>query len=209
MSGNVPSFRAVNLSIDDCLALETTFRSQAEALSHSMWVLTGMLSLIKSEGFVPKDQSLFRQYISSLSMGLAHQANIAAAGTSFATLKRRQSYAAHFLPSYPDALKKAALAAPACSASSLFLEEDLSKLAAVSNEASSIKSNQAVLDFVSGRYPRSPRRSPRPSSSRYRQGRSNSPRTPKRVRFSGTPPPSPSRSPSASASSPKKQNFGK
>ena len=48
VSKTLPNFRAVNLMVYECMALGTTFRSQAEALSHSMWVLTGMLSLIKN-----------------------------------------------------------------------------------------------------------------------------------------------------------------
>ena len=55
----LPTFRSVSLTVEECTALETTFRCQSEALSHSLWVLTGMLSLIKNEGFVPKDQGLF------------------------------------------------------------------------------------------------------------------------------------------------------
>ena len=94
-------------------------------------------------------------------MGLAHQANIDAAGMSFTTLKRRDLYSAHFLPGYPDALKKSALGAPAGTTSALFQEGDLSKLSSVYNESSSIKTQQAFLDYVSGKYSRSPRRSPR------------------------------------------------
>ena len=45
-----------------------------------MWVLTGLLGLIRQEGFVPRDQQLFKQFASSLSMSLAHQSNVAAAG---------------------------------------------------------------------------------------------------------------------------------
>ena len=206
---HLPTFRSVSLTVEECTSLETTFRAQAEALSHSLWVLTGLLSLIKNEGFVPKDQALFRQFISSLSMGLAHQANMSAAGISFTTLKRRALYSSHFLPSYPEALKKSALGAPACFSSSLFLEEDLSKLAAISNESSSIRTNQAFLEYVSGRHSRSPQRSPR-QQSYYRQRRRSpsSPKTPKRVRFSGTPtPPTPPKS--SSSSSPSRKNFGK
>ena len=206
MTKKLANCRSVSLSINECTHLESTFRSMSETLSHSMWILTGLLSLIRNEGFVPKDQQLFQQFISSLSMGMAHQANIAAAGTTFSALKRRQLYASHFLPSYPEALKQAALASPTCFTSSLFSDEDLTRLASVSNEASSIKSNQALLDFVSsGRRPRSPRRSPRSYSGYNRNRRRSSrspPRTPKRVRFAGTPPPSPSRSsPSTSSSS--------
>ena len=167
-----------------------------------MWALTGLMSLIRQEGYLPQDSALFHQLLNSLSMSLAHQANVAAAGASFTTLKRREFYAGHFLSSYPDGLKRAALSAPSAFAATLFSEEDLEALSSSSNQSTSNKTNQAILDYVSGHRSRSPYRSPRPSTSGYRRGRSpRSPnRTPKRVRF-GTPPPS-SRSPSP-AKSPK------
>ena len=43
---NLPSLSSVNLSIEGCIALETSSRSQMEALSYSMWIITGMISLI-------------------------------------------------------------------------------------------------------------------------------------------------------------------
>ena len=79
----------------ECASLESSFRGQVEGLSHVMWVFTGLLGLIRQEGFVPKGQQLFIQFVSSLSMSLAHQANVAVAGASFTCLKRRRLLIRH------------------------------------------------------------------------------------------------------------------
>ena len=186
----VNMFRSVGLSLQECLSLESLFRGQTEALSHSMWVLTGLLSLIRQEGFVPRDETLFHQFVSSLSIGLSHQANLSAAGTSFSCLKRRELYVSHLPPIYSESMKRSLLASPASLGSALFKPEDVERFSVLADRSSNIKSNQSVVEFMSGsaRRSRSPRRSPsRPSSSSYvpRNRNSRSPsRSPKRVRFS-------------------------
>ena len=212
LSNKVSLSRHVPMAASECQALEATFRAQAEALSHSMWVLTGLLSLIKQEGFVPSDQSLFLQLVNSLSMGLAHQANIAASGITFSTLKRRQLYHGHLHKTYSASLRKELLKAPACSSSgSLFREEDISKLLTVSDQTSSLRNSRALVDMVKiFSRSRSPHRSPSRLAGPPHRSRTP-PRSPKRVRFAGTPPPparSSSKSPSRSPRSPK-QTFQK
>ena len=198
--------RSVSLSLGDCQALEATFRGQVETLSHSMWVLSGLLALIRKEGFLPNDQALFQTLISSLSMGLAHQANMASSGITFATLKRRQLYTSHMPEHYSKSLRKELLKAPSCTGISLFRPEDLVRLAASNQESSSLRHQNALVRIVSS-FVRS--RSPRSSPSRPGSSRSRSPvRSPKRVRFSGTPPPSSNRSSSRSPSNSPK-NFHK
>ena len=199
------------MSVAECSKLETTFRSQIEALSHSMWVLTGLMGLIRQEGYVPKDQTLFHQLVSSLSMGLAHQANIASAGASFTTLKRRHYYVDHLKPVYPDCLKRVLLASPALSSASLFREEDIARLVEVTNQSSSISAHQSMVEVASSlSRSRSPRRSPARSGSSFRPRSPRTPvRSPKRVRFS-SPRSSPHRPAGTSKSPPPpKQNFGK
>ena len=204
LSKKVSLGRSVFLSVGDCQALEATFRAQVETLSHSMWVLSGLLALIRKEGFLPNDQALFQTLVSSLSMGLAHQANMASSGITFAALKRRQLYTSHMPDHYSKSLRKELLKAASCSGVSLFKSEDLVRLSASNQESSSLRQQNALVRIVSS-FVRS--RSPRSSPSRSGSSRSRSPgRSPKRVRFSGTPPPgrSSSRSP---PSSPK--NFAK
>ena len=194
-------FRSVGLTLQECLSLESLFRGQTEALSHSMWVLTGLLSLIRQEGFVPRDETLFHQFVSSLSFGLSHQANLSAAGTSFTCLKRRELYVSHLPPIYSESMRHSLLASLG---SALFKPEDVERFSVLADRSSDIKSNQSVVEFMSGsaRRSRSPRRSPnRPSTSSYvpRNRGSRSPsRSPKRVRFSS--PKSTAKSPPPNAS---------
>ena len=156
--------------------METTFRCQIEAISHFMWVLTGLMGLIKQEGYVPKGQALFLQLVSSLSMGLAHQANIASAGVSFATLKRRHYYVNPLILGYPDCLKKVLLASPTLSAAFLFREEDITCLVKVTNQSSSISAHQSLVEVASSlSRSRSSRRSPGHSGSSFRPRRPDTP----------------------------------
>ena len=49
----------VGLTVREAAALELSLRSQAEALSHSMWVLSGLLGFVRLQNFAPAYFSLF------------------------------------------------------------------------------------------------------------------------------------------------------
>ena len=185
--------RMANISIKDLFSLEAAFRAQVESLSHSMWVLTALIAFLKRDGYAPSDPHLFNQLVSSLSMGLSHLANSSASCTSFVVTKRRECYLAFLPPVFSDVSKRSLLRAPANIASKLFSDSDVISAREASNLASSLQSQQALVDVASrGRVSpsrgRSPSRSPR--SGRSRQSSSGS--SPKRVRFSDakSPPPS-------------------
>ena len=90
-----------------------------------MWIFTSLLGLIRQDGFVPRDPQLFDQFVSSLSMSLAHQSNIASAGANFTCLKCCRLLVCHLQPIYQEVLKLALLS-PSC-ASTLFDDLELSK----------------------------------------------------------------------------------
>ena len=179
----------VGLSIREAAAFEASLRSQSEALSHSMWVLSALLAFVQLQNFAPEDSALFNTILMSLSKSLALQANMTATHTAFLGLKRRQFYLSH-LPSYfSEVGKRAVLSSPAVLASSLFAESDVARLLC-ETQTSSFRSQQALVDVVShgsGACARrsSPGRSPsRASPSRRRSRESGSPSRPqKRVRF--------------------------
>ena len=203
------TYWSVGLTVAECMALERVFRGQTEALSHSMWILTGLLALIHDEGYFPKDENLFHQFVSSLSIGLSHQSNLAAAGTSFTCLKRRELYVSHLPPIYTEPMKQSLLSSPASLGSSLFKEEDVARLSELADRAGNIKASQSVIDFMSSGRSRSPKRSPsRPSTSGYqyrvrspRSPRRSPSRSPKRVRFNPTPNPTPKSPPARTPNS--------
>ena len=180
----------VGLSIREAAALEGSLRSQSEALSHSMWVLSALLAFVRLQHFAPEDANLFNTLVTSLSKSLAHQANLTATHTVFLGLKRRQFFLSH-LPSYfSEVSKRAMLSSPVVLASSLFAEEDVTRLLAETQTYSSLRSQQALVVVVSRSsgarfHCSSPGRSPsRASPSRRRRRDSGSPSRPqKRLRF--------------------------
>ena len=197
--------RLVGVNLRESEILEATFRSQSETLSHSMWVLSALLGYIKLQGFAPADPTLFDQMVTSISKGLAHQAKISAACTSFITHKRRAFLISHLPPFFPELSRKSLLSAPAALADQLFKESDISSLLESASVFSTLRSQQAMIDVASksvssSSRSRSPRRSPYRQSG-YRRRFSRSPaRSPKRVRFKNQPV-------STAKSPPPKKNF--
>ena len=88
----------VGLSVRDATALEASFRAQSEALSYSMWVLSGLLGFVRLQGFTPTDPALFNQLVTALSKSLAHQAQVTTSHT-YICHKWREFYLSH-LPAY-------------------------------------------------------------------------------------------------------------
>ena len=199
-----PSYH-VGLTVCEAAALEASLRSQSEALSHSMWVLSGLLGFVRPysmwvlsgllgfvrlQNFAPADSSLFNTLVTSLSKSLAHQATLCASHTAFLVLKRRQFYLSHPPAYFSDVNKRSMLAAPAVCTDFLFAEADVACLLSDTQTSSSLWSQQALVVVAShsaGARPRrsSPRRSPaRHSPSGCRRRESGSPaRGFKRVRF--------------------------
>ena len=180
----------VGLSIREAAAFEASLRSQSEALSHSMWVLSSLLAFVRLQNFALEDATLFNTIVTSLSKSLSHQANMTATHTAFLGLKRCQFYLSHFPSYFSDVAKRAMLSSPVVLASSLFAESDVARLLSETQTSSSLRSHQALVDVVScGSGGRSRRFSParshaRSSHSRRRRRESGSPSRPqKRVCF--------------------------
>ena len=150
----VPSFtRLLGVSLKEAEVLESSFRNMFEILSHSMWILSGVLAYVKSQGFVPRDPSLFDQLVSSLSKGMAQQAN--------SWLPARRSSAANegsFTSlTFP-------LISPLALSDFLFSESVISRLLEVSCSSAALQSQQAIVEVASKGSGRS--RSPCRSSGR-------------------------------------------
>ena len=77
----------VGLSIRESEALDASMRSLSETLSHSMWILSGLLAFVWLQNFAPEDSSLFNNFVTSLSKSLAHQATLTASHTAFLALE--------------------------------------------------------------------------------------------------------------------------
>ena len=176
------AYRQVGINWRDTCRLESALRGQAEAISHTMWMLSGLLGFIQRDGYVPSDKALFQQLTSSISIGLSDQVFSSACCANFMTLKRRQFVLANLPPSFPEPLKKAMLGAPSALGSTMFDESQVQNLVDVAKACSQMKSQQAMVDATYRSNRRSPRRSPSRGFDKRRTSQSP-PRSPKRVRF--------------------------
>ena len=171
-----PSYH-VGLTVREAAELELSLRCQAEALSCSIRVLSGLLGFVRLQNFAPADVSLFNTLVTSLSKSLAHQASLCASHTAFLVLKRRQFYLSHLPAYFSDINKRSMLAAPAvCSNFFLFAEADVACLLSDTQASSPLRSQQALVDMASRSTGAhllrlSPRRSPACSPVSWSQSR--------------------------------------
>ena len=136
----------LGLTIREAAALEASFRANSESLSHSMWLLSGLLAFVRLQGFTHADSSLFH---TSLSKSLDHQAAVSASHTVFIGLKRRQFYLSHLPTYFSEVSKRAMLSSPFVCSDSLFAESDVARLLVDTQASSSLRSQQALVDVAS------------------------------------------------------------
>ena len=123
--------------------LERLFRSQLEMTSSSLWLMSGILAMLKRDGFQPSDQTLINAALSSASATLSQQARSSSAGAAFMRSKRRESLLQHTSIPVPEAQRKALTVSPG-SGDSLFNEEILGEVVAQVQCSSLISSNLGV-----------------------------------------------------------------
>ena len=130
--------------------LERLFRCQLGATSSSLWMMSGILAMLKRDGSNPSTPGLFNTAISSVSASLAFQARTAASGSVFLRTKLRESLLAHSKVLIPDPQKRALIVTPG-SDSGLFSEPLLDSVAAQVKEDSLVSSSLAVSKALSSR----------------------------------------------------------
>ena len=119
------------------------FRSKLEMTSSSLWLMSGILAMLKQDGFQPSDPTLFNAALSSMSASLLQQARPASAGASFVRAKRRESLLTHTSIPVPEAQRRSLTVAPG-SGTGLFNEDILSEVVAQVQRSLLISSNLAV-----------------------------------------------------------------
>ena len=115
--------------------LERLFRTQLDATSSSLWMMSGILAMLKRDGFNPYTPGLFNTAISSVSASLAFQARTVASGSVFLRAKHRESLLAHSKVPIPEPQKRALIVTPG-SDSGVFSEPLLDSVAAQVKEDS-------------------------------------------------------------------------
>ena len=79
----VGSKRWGSITFSEMERLERVFRSQLEVTFSSLWLMSGILAMLKRDGFQPSDPTLFNAALSSVSAVMSQQACSAAAGSTF------------------------------------------------------------------------------------------------------------------------------
>ena len=74
---------------------ESVSQSSLEECSFLLWMMSGLLSQLKRDGFNPSDPTLFNTTISSVSAALSSQTRSATSVSTFMRSKRRESLLAH------------------------------------------------------------------------------------------------------------------
>ena len=128
-----------SITFSEMERLERLFQGQLEVTSSSLWLMSGILAMLKRDGFQPSDPALFNSTLSSVSVALSKQARTAAAGSTFIRAKRRESLLAHTTLPVPETQKRDLTVTPG-SSSGLFDSEVVSQV----QSSSQISSNLAL-----------------------------------------------------------------
>ena len=136
----VGSRRWGSVTFSEMERLERLFQGQLEVTSSSLWLMSGILAMLKRDGFQPSDPALFNSALSSVSAALSRQARTAAAGSTFIRAKRRESLLAHTTLPVPETQKRDLTVTPG-SFSGLFDSELLAEVVSQVQSSSQISSN--------------------------------------------------------------------
>ena len=137
-SHTLGSRRCGSITFSEMERLERMFQGQLEVTSSSLWLMSGILAMLKRDGFQPSDPAL-----SSVSAALSRQARTAAAGSTFVRAKHRESLLAHTTQPVPETQMRDLTVTPG-SSSGLFDSELLSEVVAQVHSSSQISSNLAL-----------------------------------------------------------------
>ena len=132
-----------SVTFSDMERLERLFQVQLEVTSSSLWLMSGILAMLKRDDFQPSDPTLFNSALSSVSAALSRQARTAAAGSGFLRARRRESLLAHTSLAVPETQKRSLTVTPG-SSSGLFNAELLSEVVSQVQSSSQISSNLAL-----------------------------------------------------------------
>ena len=132
-----------SVSFNDMERLERLFLNQLEVTSSSLWLMSGILAMLKQDRFHPSDPSLFNAALSSVSAALSRHARSSAAATGFIRAKRRESLLAHATLPVPESQRRSLMTSPGNSVG-LFNSGLLAEVVAQVHSSSQISSNLAL-----------------------------------------------------------------
>ena len=182
----VGSRRWGSISFSEMERLKRLFQSKLEMTSKSLWLMSGILAMLKRDGFQPADPTLFNAASASVSVTLSLQACSSASGSTFIRAKRRDSLLSHTAIPMPEIQQHALTVSPG-SESLLFNEEILGVVVAQVQQSSLILSNLAMsrsLGRGRGRSSSSPLANPSSAGS-SRSGKPHDKRSASSSRYGG------------------------
>ena len=180
----VGSKRWGSVSFAEMEKLERLFRTQLEMTSKSLWLMSGILAMLKRDGFQPADPTLFNAALASASATLFQTAWSSAAGSTFVRAKRRDLLLVHTEIPVPETQRRALMVSPG-SETLLFDEEILSVIVSQVQQSSLISSKLAMSRSLArgrGRSTSSPLAAPA-SAGAFRQGQQRRKRSSSSSRF--------------------------
>ena len=136
----VGSKRWSSISFAEKEKLERLFRAQLEMTSKSLWLMSGILAMLKRDGFQPADPTLFNTALAAASATLSQTALSSAAGSTFLRAKRRDSLLAHTEIPVLESQRRSLTVSPG-SEPLLFDEEILGVVVSQVQQSSLISSN--------------------------------------------------------------------
>ena len=132
-----------SITFSEMERLERLFQNQLEVTSSSLWLMSGILAMLKRDSFQPTDPTLFNSALFSVSAALSRQARTAATGSGFIRAKRKDSLLAHTSLPVPETQKRSLTVTPG-SSSGLFNAELLAEVVSQVQSSSQISSNLAL-----------------------------------------------------------------
>ena len=144
-------------------------QTSLEVCSFSLWMISGLLSQLKHDGFNPSDPTLFNRAISSVSAALTSQARSAAVVSTFIRSKRRESLLSHATVLISLVQKRELMVAPG-SSNGLFDQGLLEKVASQVKEDAFVSSSMSMAKLAQSGSSCKAGRNASSGSSRYSSG---------------------------------------
>ena len=156
MSSKPSDSRSVPLSVREAAVLEKTLRSTMESYNFQLWTITALFRFLGESGYFNLDDPLLDQFQRSFSRGTENVAAGMASAVAFVTMKRRESFLSHMVPSVTESQKRKLLSDPIFQQKDLFAPATLEAARHAARDVSLYKGAQSRPSTSSGTTQRRP-----------------------------------------------------
>ena len=138
----------IGLALKDLLRMESTLQALLESLSFTSWVISTVFSVLKEEGYKPRNPRLFKKLMKSYSVHAVEQARFCFWLSHACVSARKERYLATLLPSVAERHKKRLFCESSPFADVLFDPKILSKVKDSLAESVSLGFQLSVSEMV-------------------------------------------------------------